>query len=156
MFCGARGPCWSSPNLDPANASPHLLRDANATQDHDAHIQELSDGETALIVDYMMKYEGSKFAEIQLECFAKTKLSVLGGMFMRRILQGDITASPDDLGPEHEFKITHCWVVSDDCNQDWYKFVCDLFAQLKEYKRNNPHVRQMGLPIWLVWGWSCC
>jgi len=123
----------------------HLLRDANATQDYDEHILELSDGTAALIADYMMKYEGSKFAEIQSECFAKTKLSVLGGLFMRRITQVDITASPDDLGPEHEFKITHCRVVSDDCNQDWYKFVCDIFAQLKEYKHNNPHVNKVRL-----------
>ena len=71
----------------------HLMRDANAQQSQDDCLRRLSTSDAQFTLDYMMKYEGSKFAEIQQDCFGKSKISNCGGMAFRR-LSGDQAGMP--------------------------------------------------------------
>merc|ERR1711871_642340 len=98
----------------------------------------------------MMKYKGSKFAELQSECFAKSSISLMGALGFRRLwLEEKIKGSSvfGDGPSAVEFECRHVNMISDDAHQDWYKFACDAFATLAEFKAKFPDLTDVCLFI---------
>ena len=128
----------------------HLMRDANAQQHQDETLRVLPAHVVQVIADYMMKRKGYKFAEIQTECFAKSSFSMLGTLSLRRLSDNERDAKVAELGSiadGAEFECRFVNLISDDAQQDWFKFAVDFFAVVSDLKKKHPDLQGLHLYI---------
>ena len=124
----------------------HLMRDANVTMYVQKQKARLEEPATYVTADYMMKKEYGTARAKTNEHFTKQSFSNLGVQFeilhsateTTETVETETTSDSGEQGKQRQVSFIN--MICSDTDQDWFKAAHDVFAAMRKFKEQNPHI----------------